>query len=68
METALKSCGVGEAFYPKAFVYVASQNRFRCPAGKTLRYQDLEKQGASIRFRYRAAEADCPMSLTFFQT
>lgn len=59
VETALKSCGVAEAFYPKAFVYDAGQNRYTCPAGKTLRYQDREKQKGSIRFRYRAAKADC---------
>ena len=59
VETALKSCGVGEAFYPKAFVYDPGQNRYTCPAGKTLRYQDREKQKGSIRYRYRAAKADC---------
>jgi len=59
VETALKSCGVAEAFYPKAFVYDASQNRYSCPAGKTLRYQDREKQKGSMRYRYRAAKADC---------
>ena len=59
VETALKSCGVAEAFYPKAFVYDATQNSYTCPAGKTLRYQDREKQKGSIRYRYRAAKADC---------
>jgi len=59
VETALKSCGVTEEFYPKAFVYDASQNRYTCPAGKTLRYQDREKQKGSMRYRYRAAQADC---------
>jgi len=59
VETALKSCGVAEAFYPKAFVYDPGQNCYTCPAGKTLRYQDREKQKGSIRFRYRAAKADC---------
>lgn len=59
VETALKSCGVAEAFYPKAFVYDAGLNRYTCPAGKTLRYQDREKQKGSMRYRYRAAKADC---------
>jgi transposase len=59
VETALKSCGVAEAFYPKAFVYDAGQNGYICPAGKTLRYQDREKQKGSMRYRYRAAKADC---------
>jgi transposase len=59
VETALASCGVAEAFFPKAFVYDASQNAYTCPAGKTLRYQDREKKGAAIRYRYRAAKADC---------
>ena len=59
VETALKSCGVTEEFYPKAFVYDPGQNRYSCPAGKTLRYQDREKQKGSMRYRYRAAKADC---------
>lgn len=59
VETSLKSCGVSEEFYPKAFVYDASQNCYTCPAGKTLRYQDREKQKGSMRYRYRAAKADC---------
>jgi transposase len=59
VETALKSCGVAEAFYPKAFVYDATQDSYTCPTGKTLRYQDREKKGAAIRYRYRAAKADC---------
>ena len=59
VETALKSCGVGEAFYPKAFVYDPGQNCYTCPTGKTLRYQDREKQKGSMRYRYRAAKADC---------
>jgi len=59
VERSLKNCGVAEAFYPKAFVYDAAQNCYRCPAGQTLRYQDRETQGASIRYRYRAAKPDC---------
>jgi len=59
VETALKSCGVAEEFYPKAFVYDLGQNRYTCPAGKTLCYQDREKQKGSMRYRYRAAKADC---------
>ncbi|MSO23299.1 MAG: hypothetical protein EXQ58_08620 [Acidobacteria bacterium] len=59
VERSLKSCGVAEEFYPKAFVYDASQNRYTCPAGKTLRYQDREKQKSSIPYRYQVAKADC---------
>jgi transposase len=59
VETALKSCGVSEEFFPKAFVYDVIQNSYTCPAGKTLRYQDREKKGATLRYRYRAAQADC---------
>jgi len=59
VETSLKSCGVAEAFYPKAFIYDPGQNCYTCPAGQTLRYQDREKQKGSIRYRYRAAKADC---------
>ncbi len=59
VETALRSCGVSEEFYPKAFVYDPGQNRYTCPAGKTLQYQDREKQKGSMRYRYRAVKADC---------
>lgn len=59
VETALKGCGVGEEFFPKAFLYDASQDSYTCPAGKTLSYREREKQGASIRYRYRAEKADC---------
>ena len=59
VETALKSLGVAEEFFPKAFVYDASENRYTCPAGKTLRYQEREKKGTTMRYRYRAAPADC---------
>lgn len=59
VETALNSCGVRDEFFPKAFVYDAAANCYTCPAGKTLAYQDREKQRGAIRYRYRAALADC---------
>lgn len=59
VETALKGCGVAEEFFPKAFIYDASQDCYTCPAGKKLSYREREKQGASIRYRYRAQKADC---------
>jgi len=59
VETALTSLGVAEEFFPKAFIYDATENRYTCPAGKTLRYQEREKKGTTMRYRYRAAQADC---------
>jgi transposase len=59
VETALKGCGVGEAFFPQAFIYDLSQDCYTCPAGKKLSYRQREKQGASIRYRYRAEKTDC---------
>ena len=59
VETALKGCGVGEDFFPKAFVYEASQDCYTCPAGKQLSYRERAKRGESIRYRYRAEKADC---------
>jgi hypothetical protein len=37
----------------------AIENRYTCPAGKTLRYQEREKKGTTMRYRRRAAQADC---------
>jgi len=51
--------GVDEAFYPQAFEHDSSEDRFACPAGKTLRREGQEKRRGAIRHRYRASWADC---------
>ena len=55
----LKQRGVSPDFYPQAFEYEASTDCCRCPAGKVLQYETEERQGASLRRRYRARASDC---------
>jgi transposase len=55
----LKQRGVSPDFYPQAFEYDEGADGYRCPAGKVLRYETEERQGASVRRRYRAKSSDC---------
>lgn len=55
----LKQRGVSPDFYPQAFEYDESADCYRCPAGKALLYETQERQGASVRRRYRAKASDC---------
>jgi len=55
----LEQLGVSPDFYPQAFEYDASTDRYRCPAGKALPYETQERQGASLRRRYRARASEC---------
>jgi len=55
----LQQRGVNPEFYPQAFEYDASADCYRCPAGKVLLYETQERQGASLRRRYRARASEC---------
>jgi transposase len=55
----LQQRGVSPDFYPQAFEYDASADCYRCPRGKVLLYETQERQGASLRRRYRARASDC---------
>jgi transposase len=55
----LEQRGVSPDFYPQAFEYDASADSYRCPGGKVLLYETRERQGASLRHRYRAKASDC---------
>jgi hypothetical protein len=55
----LQQRGVSPEFYPQAFEYDASVDCYRCPAGKVLFYETQERQGASLRRRYRARASEC---------
>jgi len=55
----LKQRGVSPDFYPQAFEYDEGADGYRCPAGKVLQYETEERQGASVRHRYRAKSLDC---------
>ena len=55
----LEQRGVSPDFYPQAFEYDRNANGYRCPAGKVLAYETQERQGATLRHRYRAKASDC---------
>jgi transposase len=56
---ALERHGVSPEFYPQAFCYDSSTDSYRCPAGKLLSFETEERQGGSVKRRYRARRADC---------
>jgi transposase len=58
-EAGLKHRGVTPEFFPSAFVYDATADCYRCPAGKTLAYEGREQKGQTTRYRYRARPSDC---------
>lgn len=55
----LEQRGVSLDFYPQAFEYDGNANCYRCPAGKVVAYETQERQGATLRHRYRAKASDC---------
>lgn len=55
----LKQRGVSPEFYPQAFEYDEGDDCYRCPVGKVLGYETQERQGATVRRRYRAKASDC---------
>ncbi len=55
----LEQRGVGPDFYPRAFEYDESADCYRCPVGKVLGYETQERQGATLRRRYRAKASEC---------
>jgi len=55
----LEQRGVSLDFYPRAFEYNVEADSYTCSGGKVLRYEAQERQGASLRRRYRAKASDC---------
>jgi len=55
----LERHGVSPEFYPQAFSYDPSSDSYQCPAGKRLSFETEERQGGSVKRRYRARGADC---------
>lgn len=56
---SLKKRGVSPDFYPDKFRYDEINDRFICPAGKTLTFQRSSHRAGRIEHQYRAAVADC---------
>ena len=55
----LKRRGVRVEFYPEAFRYEVSTDRYTCPAGKELVYETREQHAGWWHYRYRARASDC---------
>jgi transposase len=55
----LKRRGVSVEFYPEAFRYDGSTDRYTCPAGKELVYETREQHAGWWHYRYRARALDC---------
>ena len=59
-EGSLRKRGIAAECFPSAFTYQAEPNQYLCPQGKVLRFEGREKKaGGHLRYRYRAAAADC---------
>jgi len=58
-EARLRGRGVAAEFFPSAFRYQAELNRYLCPQGKVLPFEGRERNRGVIRYRYRAAAAEC---------
>jgi hypothetical protein len=55
-----KAPNQGTCFRPEQFQYEAGEDRYVCPAGKSLMYEGKEqKKGGRTGYRYRALEQDC---------
>ncbi len=57
--SVLERHGISPEFYPEAFSYDPGSDGYRCPAGKLLSFETEERQGGSVKRRYRARRADC---------
>jgi transposase len=55
----LKRHGVSKEFYPEAFSYDASTDRYRCPGEKLLSFETEQRKPGWVSRRYRARLADC---------
>jgi transposase len=56
---SLKRRAVSKEFYPEAFSYDVSTDRYTCPAGKLLKFETQERQRGWVKRRYRARASDC---------
>lgn len=51
--------GVSPAYHSSQFVYDAASDSYRCPQGKTLKYEGKEERHMQVSYRYRAQSSDC---------
>jgi len=55
----LKRRGISPEFYPEAFFYDPSTDRYRCPGEKLLRFESTQRKPGWVSHRYRARLVDC---------
>ena len=55
----LKRRGISPEFYPEAFCYDPSTDRYRCPGDKLLRFESAQRKPGWGSRRYRARLGDC---------
>jgi transposase len=51
--------GVSPEYHSSQFVYDAKSDSYRCPQGKTLKYEGKEQRHMQVSYRYRAQSSDC---------
>lgn len=59
LANSLKARGIDPAFGPQAFVYEAATDRYRCPEGKILLFENKTHTIGRIEYHYRANAMDC---------
>ena len=55
---------MSQEFYPEAFTYDPSTDRYTCPAGKLLSFETEERQSGWVKRRYRARAAVPELSVS----
>jgi len=58
-ESSYEGRGVSGEYHSSAFLYDAHSDSYRCPQGKTLRYEGKEERHMQVSYRYRAQRSDC---------
>jgi hypothetical protein len=58
-ESSYEGRGVSPEYYSSQFIYDEASNTYRCPQGKTLRYEGKEERHLQVSYRYRAQRSDC---------
>lgn len=58
-ESSYEGRGVSAEYYSSQFIYDAQSDSYRCPQGKTLRYEGKEERHLQVSYRYRAQRSDC---------
>jgi len=58
-DDAAKAHRDGSRFSAEQFQYEAGENRYRCPAGKFLKYEGKQKKDGQTYFKYKARWEEC---------